>query len=130
MLFGRNKKTISPTSLLGRRGQKQCEKFLKAKGYKTLTRNFSCTSGEIDLVMLDESGSAVFVEVKTRTNEDLFDAESSITKSKQIRMTRAANLFIKKHKLENLPLRFDVVILITDGKTKPQIRHYENAFTG
>ena len=43
-------------------------------------------------------------------------------------MARAANLFIKKHKLDNLPLRFDVVILITDGKDKPQVRHYENAF--
>ena len=129
MLFGRNtKKAISPIRLLGRQGQKQCEKFLKAKGYKTLTRNFSCTTGEIDLIMMDGDGSVVFVEVKARTNEDYIDAEASITRAKQIRMTRAANLFIKKHKLENLPLRFDVVILITDGKNKPLIRHYENAF--
>ncbi|MGA2915515.1 MAG: YraN family protein [Sedimentisphaerales bacterium] len=128
MLFSKNnKKAISPIRLLGRCGQKQCEKFLKAKGYKTLARNFFCTSGEIDLIMMDEDG-LVFVEVKARTNENYFDAEASITRAKQIRMTRAANLFIKKHKLENLPLRFDVVILITDGKNKPQIRHYENAF--
>ena len=78
--------------------------------------------------MMDGDGSVVFVEVKARTNEDYIDAEASITRAKQIRMTRAANLFIKKHKLENLPLRFDVVILITDGKNKPLIRHYENAF--
>ena len=75
--------------------------------------------------MMDGDGSVVFVEVKARTNEDYIDAEASITRAKQIRMTRAANLFIKKHKLENLPLRFDVVILITDGKNKPLIRHYE-----
>ena len=74
-----------------------------------------------------DNDTVVFVEVKARTNEDYFDAEASITKAKQIRMTRAANLFIKKHKLDNLPLRFDVVILIT-GENKPQIRHYENAF--
>ncbi|MCX5633690.1 MAG: YraN family protein [Phycisphaerae bacterium] len=129
MLFSRNpKKSLSPTRLLGRQGQKLCEKFLRAKGYKTLTRNFSCRTGEIDLVMMDSDGTVVFVEVKARTNENFADAEAAVTKAKQVRMTRAANLFIKKHKLENLPLRFDVVILITDGKTKPQIRHYENAF--
>ena len=77
--------------------------------------------------MMDED-SLVFVEVKARTNEDFADAEAAVTKAKQVRMTRAANLFVKKYKLENLPLRFDVVILITDGKIKPQIRHYENAF--
>jgi putative endonuclease len=128
VLFSRNqKKPLSPTRLLGRQGQKLCEKFLRAKGYKTLTRNFSCRTGEIDLVMMD-SDAVVFVEVKARTNEDFADAEAAVTKAKQVRMTRAANLFVKKYKLENLPLRFDVVILITDGKTKPQIRHYENAF--
>ena len=128
MLFSRNlKKSLSTIHLLGRQGQKLCEKFLKAKGYKTLTRNFSCRMGEIDLIMMDND-AVVFVEVKARTNEDFADAEAAITKAKQVRMTKAANLFVKKHKLENLPLRFDVVILITDGKTKPQIRHYENAF--
>ena len=128
MLFSRNlKKPLSPIRLLGRQGQKLCEKFLRAKGYKTLTRNFSCRTGEIDLVMMDND-AVVFVEVKARTNEDFADAEAAVTKAKQVRMTKAANLFIKKYKLENLPLRFDVVILITDGKTKPQIRHYENAF--
>ena len=129
MLFSRNqKKPLSLIRLLGRQGQKLCEKFLRAKGYKTLTRNFSCRTGEIDLVMMDSDGAVVFVEVKAKTNEDFADAEAAVTKAKQVRMTRAANLFIKKYKLENLPLRFDVVILITDGKTKPQIRHYENAF--
>lgn len=78
--------------------------------------------------MMDRD-SLVFVEAKARTNEDYSDAESSITKAKQIRMARAANLFVKKHKIENLPLRFDVVILLKDSKAKPQIRHYENAFT-
>lgn len=128
MLFSSNTKKSLDKRLLGRWGQKQCEKFLKAKGYKTLTRNFSCTSGEIDLIMMDED-TVVFVEVKARTNEAFTDAESAITKVKQHRLAKAANLFIKKHKLENLPLRFDAMILITDGKNKQQIRHYENAFT-
>ena len=79
--------------------------------------------------MMDSNGSVVFVEVKARTNENYIDAEAAVTKAKQRRMVKAANLFIKKHRLETQPLRFDVVILITDGKNKPLIRHYENAFS-
>ena len=119
---------MSDKRLLGKWGQKQSEKFLKSKGYKILTRNFSCRTGEIDLIAAEPEGSLVFVEVKTRANENFADAEAAVTSAKKQRMTRAVNFFIKKHKLENLPLRFDVIIVIAAEKGKTQIRHYENAF--
>lgn len=124
----KGKKLLEESRLLGRTGQKLCEKFLKNKGYKLLVRNFLCKTGEIDLVMADAEGTVVFVEVKTRTNEDFADAEAAITKAKQIRMNRAANFFIRAHKLEHLPMRFDIVIVMACQKSKPEIRHYENAF--
>jgi len=121
-------KLLSDTALLGRWGQKQCEKFFKTKGYKTLTKNFSCRTGEIDLIMAARDGTVVFVEVKTRKNEKFVDAEAAVTPAKKQRMKKAANLFIKKHKLDNLPLRFDVVVVIPDENGKARTRHYENAF--
>lgn len=121
-------KLLSDTALLGRWGQNQCEKFFKIKGYKTLTQNFSCRTGEIDLIMAARDGTVVFVEVKTRKNEKFVDAEAAITPAKKQRMKKAANLFIKKHKLDNQPLRFDVVIVTPDEKGKARTRHYENAF--
>lgn len=124
----KGKKLLEGSRLLGRAGQKLCEKFLKNKGYKLLVRNFLCKTGEIDLIMADAEGAVVFVEVKTRTNEDFADAEAAITKAKQIRMNRAANFFIRTHKLEHLPMRFDIVIVMACQKGKPEIRHYENAF--
>lgn len=127
-LFRNKKKILSDPHLLGQWGQKQCEKFFKATGCKTLTRNFSCSSGEIDLIMTAGDGTVVFVEVKTRADEKFADAESAITSAKKQRMIKAANLFVKKYKLDNYPLRFDVVIVIADEKGKAQIRHYENAF--
>jgi putative endonuclease len=129
VLLGKKiKKFLSGKRPLGEWGQKQCGKFLKAKGCKILSRNFSCRTGEIDLIVAEPKGTLVFVEVKTRVNENFVDVEATVAGAKRIRMARAANFFIKKHRLENLPLRFDVVIVITDKKTKPQIRHYENAF--
>jgi putative endonuclease len=130
LLFGnKQKKILSDARLLGEWGQKQCEKFYKANGCRILTRNFSCKSGEIDLIAADSDGTIVFVEVKTRTGEKFVDAEAAVTSAKKQRMTRAANLFIKKYKLDNHPLRFDVAVIIADEKGKALIRHYENAFS-
>ncbi|OHB53463.1 MAG: YraN family protein [Planctomycetes bacterium GWF2_41_51] len=119
---------MSDAHLLGQWGQKQCEKFYKVKGFKTLTRNFACRTGEIDLIMGKSDGTIVFVEVKTRKSEKFAQAESAISYSKKLRMTKAARLFVNKYKLENNPLRFDVVIVIPNEKGKAEIRHYENAF--
>jgi len=129
VLFDKKRENLlSDRHLLGRWGQKQCENFLKKKGYKTLTKNFSCRTGEIDLIMAAGAGTVVFVEVKTRKNENFADAEAAITSAKKERMKKAANLFVKKHKLYDKPLRFDVVIVMADEKAKVRMRHYENAF--
>ena len=78
--------------------------------------------------MGNADGTIVFVEVKTRRKEEFVEAESAVTYAKKMRMTKAARLFVKEYKLENSPLRFDVVIVMPDEKGKAQIRHYENAF--
>lgn len=114
--------------LLGQWGEKCCEKFLKRKGLKTLTRNFSCKTGEIDLIMVDSDGTLVFVEVKTRANEDFSPSESAVTKAKKTRMIRAARYFLAANNVENRPLRFDVVIIVLGEKGPGRIRHYQNAF--
>ena len=121
-------KLLTDRKLLGKWGEKRCEKFLKKKGLKKLARNFLCKSGEIDIIMVDTDGTVVFVEVKTRANEDFSSAESAITTAKQTRMNRAARYFLTTHKIEDRPFRFDVVTIVL-GRTGPeQIRHYENAF--
>ena len=93
-----------------------------------LARNFSCKTGEIDLVMVDTDGSIVFVEVKTRADEDLGTAESAVTTAKKARMSRTAQYFLATHNIENRPFRFDVVTIVVGRKGRLQIRHYENAF--
>ena len=123
------RRLLADKDLLGRWGERRCEKFLKAKGLKKLTRNFSCKAGEIDLIMVDFDGTIVFVEVKTRADESFEPAESVITLPKKDRMYITAQHFLKTYKIEDRPCRFDVVTVVL-GQTGPvQIRHYENAFT-
>jgi len=93
-----------------------------------LTRNFSCKTGEIDLIMIDSDGTLVFVEVKTRASEDFSPSESVVTKTKQTRMLRTARYFLATNNIENRPFRFDVVTIVLGEKAPEQIRHYENAF--
>jgi putative endonuclease len=121
-------KLLADRAKLGRWGEKRCESFLRKKGFKKLTRNYSCRGGEIDLVMVDSKGAVVFVEVKTRADEKLTPAESAITSAKKARMSRAARYFLAANKIEDRPFRFDVVAIVLGQKGRPQIRHYENAF--
>jgi len=132
-LFGfllNRRKLLADPKVLGRWGERCSEKFLKSKGLKLLARNFSSRDGEVDLIMIDRDGSVVFVEVKTRTNEKFDSAESSIDYSKKNKLIRTANLFCRKYEIENRALRFDAVIVILGESGKPEIRHYQNIFSG
>ena len=114
--------------LLGQWGEKYSEKFLKRKGLKVLNRNFSCKTGEIDLIMVDAEGGIVFVEVRTKADEKFVEAESSITNTKKNRLKRTARYFLSTQNIDNRSFRFDIVTVVLGQTGRPQIRHYENAF--
>jgi putative endonuclease len=127
LLFNR-RRLLADRELLGRWGEKRCEGFLKKKGLRKLASNFSCRTGEIDLVMAGADGSIVFVEVRTRADEKFGPVESSITSTKKARLCRTARYFLATHNIGNRPFRFDVVTIVVGQTGRPQIRHYENAF--
>jgi putative endonuclease len=127
-LLGKRQRLLKDKKLLGRWGERRCERFLKRKGLKTLVRNFSCSSGELDLVMVDRDATIVFVEVKTRADESFGPVESVITVSKRAKAVRAARYFLTMYNIEGRPLRFDVVTIILGQSGRPRIRHYDSAF--
>jgi len=121
-------KLLADARKLGRWGEKRCGKFLAKQGLKVLTRNYNCRAGELDLVMVDGTGAIVFVEVKTRANEDFAAAEEVVTTAKQKRVARAARYFLASNNIESRPYRFDVVTIVLGQKGRPKITHYKNAF--
>lgn len=127
MLLNR-RKLLTDAKLLGRWGEKRCGKFLKSKGLKSLARNFSCKTGEIDLIMVAPDRTIVFVEVKTRTDEDFAPTESVITPAKKNKLFRTARYFLATNNIENRPYRFDVVTIVLPPTGQPKIKHYKNAF--
>lgn len=111
---------------LGRRGEQEAEQFLRAQGYGIVTRNYRCTYGEIDLVAQDRD-ILVFVEVRTQGGPTFGDPLESVTQRKQRQIAKAALHYVVRYRVENQPLRFDV-IGISWNNSAPQIVHVKGAF--
>jgi putative endonuclease len=113
---------------LGRRGEDLAARYLAGLGYRILEQGRRLRAGELDLVALD-GRTVVFVEVKTRRAADRGAPADAVDKHKQIRVTRAAGAYLKRHRLLNQPARFDVVaILWPTGDAEPEVRHFRAAF--
>jgi putative endonuclease len=118
---------------LGLRGEKAAARFLRKKGYRILAHSHRQRLGEIDLIAVDRN-CLVFVEVKTWRSDNQADPSEAVDRRKQERITRAALIYLKQHKLLEHPARFDVVSIVWPKTTphgrraKPSIRHFENAF--
>jgi len=113
----------------GRWGERQAVRFLKKKGYRIIGKRVRVGKhDEIDIVA--EHGDALlFIEVKTRKNEDFGRPISAVDQKKRRNLSRAAVAYLKKNRLQPDYLRFDVVEVIgAPDMDPPQIRHIENAF--
>jgi putative endonuclease len=126
---GKRKKLLSNPKLLGQWGEKRCENFLKSNGYKFIARNYSCKTGEIDLIFSSESGSIVFVEVKTRQDEQMALAQEAVNFKKQRSLVKSSRFFLEQYNIKNKPMRFDVMAVVLAKSGPEEIRHYKNAFT-
>lgn len=106
----------------GIRGEIAAKKYLQAAGYDVLEVNYKTKLGEIDIIFADDT-HLIFGEVKYRSGERFGAPAEAVGYVKQKKIAQAASLYISRHDLYNVPVRFDV-IEITDGN----IRHIKNAF--
>ncbi len=113
----------------GKWGERQAVRFLKNKRYRMVGERVRVgRHDEIDIVAKDRE-TLVFVEVKTRRNEQYGRPFSAVGREKRKRLSRAAVGYLRKHKLQPPYIRFDVVEVIGEPNGKePEIRHIENAF--
>jgi len=123
-----NRRLLFSPHLLGKWGEKQSLAFLRKKHYKPIARNFTCPLGEIDLIMKSPDNRLVFIEVKTRTSEELKPAHAAVDSRKQKKLRQLANYFIKTHSISNIPIRFDIITVILNPDGSFKINHYPAAF--
>ncbi|WP_250438621.1 MULTISPECIES: YraN family protein [unclassified Caballeronia] len=83
--------------------------FLQRQRMRLVARNVTCRGGEIDLVMLDERGALVFVEVRARRSRRYANAVASVDAKKRARLVHAAQHFLTTWRGALPACRFDVV---------------------
>lgn len=132
---------LSPDSMtfleLGAYGEQLAANHLKQNGYQIIARNVTLPlgrtpegtpiTGELDIVALDGQ-TLVFVEVKTRSSDELALPEAAVTPAKQRKLARTARRYRRLIGPVDLPYRFDVVSIVASGQTAPKIKLLKNFF--
>ena len=113
---------------LGGYGEFLARQYLKAQGYRILEENFRNKLGEIDLIVQDGK-TICFVEVKTRQSCTQGQPYEAVNPWKIRKLSQMAMSYLKYkyHSLE-IPSRFDVISIVQDKTSTPNIQHIKNAF--
>lgn len=111
---------------VGNAGEDLAAAALKKQGYKILERNYRTTLGEIDVIARHQ-GFLVFLEVKTRRSVRFGEPQEAVSPTKQARLKRLADYYVKVKRLGEVKVRFDVVAIIMGGDGT-QVEIIPNAF--
>jgi putative endonuclease len=112
----------------GKWGENLACQYLSEHGLTLQQRNVRTPYGEIDLVM-EANGQTVFIEVKTRSNDENGYPEDAITDEKMERMSECAQWFMEEIGKSDSPWRADVVAVIGHPKSQnAQIEWFQNEF--
>lgn len=119
----------SPTQQQGLQAEDRAAQYLQEASYRIIQRNFRCRLGEIDVIAMSPAHQLVFVEVRSRKTADYGGAAASISRAKQQRIVRCAQVFLHCHpQYATFAMRFDAVTF--EGPTDaPTVRWILGAFT-
>lgn len=102
---------------LGAYGESLAAEYLQALGYEVLDRNWRAGRlGELDLVM-DDRGTTVAIEVKTRSGYGYGSPFEAITATKADRLRRLLFEWVRRNRPAAAGLRVDAVaVLVLPGE--------------
>lgn len=113
---------------LGKWGEDEAALYYEDRGYEILERDWKVGKRDIDLIALTEDkDTLVFVEVKTRQNNDLQEPEEAVDVKKLRNLAIAANAYVKLHGLD-MDVRFDIISVIGKCSCVESIECFEDAF--
>jgi putative endonuclease len=103
---------------VGDEGEDAAVMALEGAGYQIIERNYFARVGEIDIVAKDGE-MLCFIEVKKRAYNSFGGGEAAISKSKIVKILKAARIYLYQKRLTDCDYRLDAVIITGDGV--PQI---------
>ena len=99
---------------IGKRGELLAQEYLKEVGYEVIEVNYRCMFGEIDIIA-HKDDYIVFIEVKTRRNNNYGFPYESVSAIKQEKIRKVAACYLKANNLFQRDCRFDVVSVEKNG---------------
>ncbi|MDR2346329.1 MAG: YraN family protein [Planctomycetaceae bacterium] len=123
------RKSISnkPKDQLARAGENEAVQFLKDNNYFILKQNVVLKDGEIDIIAKDKNKNMlVFVEVKTRSSKIFGQPYEAVTPQKQKRLYNLAEQLIYLLKLKKVNYRIDVISILWEKNSTPEIIHIKD----
>ena len=109
----------------GKTGEDLAVRYLETHGYRVLDRNFTTDVGEVDIFVTDEK-TLIAVEVKSRLSLEYGTPAEAVGHEKIKKISQVTAQYIKKFRLFDVPVRFDVVEVYLGDKT---VNHIINAFS-
>ena len=117
-----------PAQAAGRRGEDLAHRYLERRGFTVVARNYRPPSGggELDLVAW-QGDTLVFVEVKSRGNDECGAPDRNVDQEKRTALLRAGRDYARRAGVPWERVRFDLLsVLFTEP---PSIDHRSDAFT-
>lgn len=112
---------------LGRAGEALAARWLQARGWRVLARNYRLRHAEIDLV-IRRGRTVAFVEVKTRSGTGFGHPLESVHRAKRGEIRRVALHWIQLHGREGDHYRFDAVAIHWTPGEEPALEHVPEAW--
>src|SRR5215470_12139238 len=119
---------------LGEYGERLVAEYLKRQGYRIVATNFTAPigngkdgrqiTGEIDIVAYDESArpfTLAFIEVKTRSSDEVAAPETAVDIRKQRQIIRAARVYRRITDVSEEPYRYDVASVVAKPGVAPVV---------
>jgi len=113
---------------LGRYGEEEAVRYLRARGWGILGRNVRCGPRELDIIAV-RGRILAFVEVKSRRGQDYGHPLAAITRAKQKEVIRAARVWLQERALPyGTLIRFDAIAVLFSGDRGPEVSHLPDAW--
>jgi putative endonuclease len=126
----RGRSSVPAHLVTGIEGEDAVFFYLRRKGYIVVARRWSCGDRPGDIDLIAWQGTVLcFVEVKTRTAQDMTPAEAAVDRHKRNVLRRLARSYVRQLPQAAMPqVRFDVIsVYLVPGQEKEFV-HFENRF--
>lgn len=111
---------------LGQRAESLAVKFLQAKSYEIVARNWRFSRAEIDIIAR-KNDVLIFIEVKMRSYNYYGNPEDFVSEKQQALIQEAASQYMEQVGYE-WEIRFDIIAILWEEKQEAKIRHLKDAF--